>query len=307
MKTQKRAPISWIPILALLIVAGSFSCHRSGSGNHPSSLDDHLASRLLGRHVENEDGQELARLDDLLLDLKPGRAEFGLLASDGFLGLGKHLKIVPCQALSTRTTKRDVLALDITRPGWQNAPVLKSKAALPLKDPVMAKIVKRYYEIAASENDAILPPAAAPPQPRVPAPTGHDSRTGWPIDSARTLKSVRALTGDAVVNRRQQRIGRIVDFLVDLTGRRISYAIVSADPLLRRRERFAIPLALLSQGEGSTFVVDASPSIFEQAQSFDPTNWQNNRMEFGKILRFSTENPAHIVSPSEPENVLTAL
>jgi hypothetical protein len=30
-------------------------------------------------------------------------------------------------------------------------------------------------------------------------------------------------------------------------------------------------------------------------------------MEFGKILRFSTENPAHIVSPSEPENVLTAL
>src|SRR5690348_15265549 len=143
MKKQKRAPSYWIPILALLMGVGSFSCHRSPPGAQLSSLEDHLASSLLGRQVENEDGQELAILNDLLLDLGRGKAEFGLLASDGFLGLSKHLKIVPCPALSTRTTKKDVLALDITKTGWEYAPALKSKAAVALQVTGLAKVIEQ--------------------------------------------------------------------------------------------------------------------------------------------------------------------
>ena len=296
----------WIPILTLLAAMASLSCHRSGPGTHVSLLEDHLASRLLERQVENEDGQELGSLQDLWLNLARGRAEFCVLASDGFLGIGKRLKIVPSLALSTRTTKKYVLALDITRPGWEEAPTLKTRAALALNDPALAKTIQHYYQIARNESDAILPPASEPPGQSAPTPTGYGP-TEPSSDPPHSLTSVRELIGAAVVNRHQQRIGRIVDFLVDLSGQRSSYAIVSSDPLLKPRTRFAVPLQLLNQAKGRTFVIDANRSMFDQAQLFDPSIWQNNRIELGKILRFSEDGTSHIANPAQPGSILTAL
>jgi sporulation protein YlmC with PRC-barrel domain len=303
MRKWNRVPVLWIS-LALLAGASSFSCRRSETLIHLSSLEDQLASRLLGRQVENEDGRELATLDDLLIDLQSGRVRYGILASDGFIGLGKRLKVVPANALSTETTKNNVLALDISIPIWEHAPIFNKKTVLALNNPTVAKSVEQYYQLAAKENDALLPPQAVPSTSSALTPPGQEPRRpGQAKAPSRGLTSVRAATGNVVVNRQQQWIGRIEDLLVDLSGRSPSYAIIASDELFKRDQRFAVALSLLSQGTERTFVIDATRRMFEQAQRFDPTSAHKEyHLELCKILRLSEDRP-----PLETEGALSAL
>jgi sporulation protein YlmC with PRC-barrel domain len=282
-----------ISFLACLAAAASFSCHHSESGGLIASLDENLVSRLLRRHVENEDGQELATLSDLLLDLHSRQVKYAVLASGGFLGLGKRLKAVPWQALSAETTKKDVLALDISKPGWEQAPTLKSSSIVAIDSLVLARAIERYYDQAAKTNDAPLLPDTAPQTRATLTLTGHELEwTSHQGARQRRLESARALIGGVVINRRRQRIGRIVDLLVDFPPRRSTYAIISGDHLLKRNQRFAVALELLNLGEGHTRVVDATRTMFEQAPQFDSASRQSSRFEIAKILRFAESQSA---------------
>lgn len=304
-----RAKICLLPLLVCLAGLANFSCHRTEpraqrGPDLEDSLNDHLASRLLGRQVENEDGQELATLSDLLLDFHTGRVRYALLSSGGFLGLGKRRSAVPWEALSVETTKKNVLALDIAKPAWDEAPGLKGKPVIALSSPILVNTIDRYYLRAAKQNDVLLPPDAVSAIASAPTPAGHEPGSISPTLRL-SLQSARALIGTPVADRHQQRIGRIRDFLVDLSDLKTDYAIISGRQL-GRHKRFAISLPLLNRGEGHTFLVDANRSMFEQAQRFDPASWHSNRLEIGKILRFSENEPAETVNSSTLEPALAA-
>ena len=55
------------------------------------------ASRLIGGRVDNDEGEHIGSVDDLMLN--GDRIVFAILSVGGFLGLGAHLIAVPFEAL----------------------------------------------------------------------------------------------------------------------------------------------------------------------------------------------------------------
>jgi sporulation protein YlmC with PRC-barrel domain len=71
------------------------------------------ASTLKGDKVVNLQGEDLGKVEELMIDLNRGRVAYAVLSFGGFLGMGDKLFAIPWEALAVDTTeKRFVLNLD---------------------------------------------------------------------------------------------------------------------------------------------------------------------------------------------------
>lgn len=79
------------------------------------------ASTLVGDRVVNTEGEDLGKLEEIMLDLDSGCISYAVLSFGGFLGMGDKLFAIPWQALSVdEVNKRLVLHVD--RETLENAP-----------------------------------------------------------------------------------------------------------------------------------------------------------------------------------------
>lgn len=77
------------------------------------------ASDLIGCKVENSKGENLGKIEDLMLDLGKGRIAYAVLSFGGFLGMGDKLFPVPMEAI--RHTSESCV-LDVDKETLKNAP-----------------------------------------------------------------------------------------------------------------------------------------------------------------------------------------
>jgi sporulation protein YlmC with PRC-barrel domain len=77
------------------------------------------ASKLVGTHVKNPQGEYLGRIEDFIID--KDRIAFGILSHSGFLGMGGKFVAVPFGALSFERTG-GYFILDISRERLESAP-----------------------------------------------------------------------------------------------------------------------------------------------------------------------------------------
>jgi sporulation protein YlmC with PRC-barrel domain len=88
------------------------------------------------------------------------------------------------------------------------------------------------------------------------------------------IKSVSALGGTKVINKAGKSLGKIEDFVVDLTTGRIAYAVLSFGAFMATDKLFAIPIkALKLDLEKETFILDVYKEQLENAPGFDKSNW----------------------------------
>ena len=73
-----------------------------------------LSSRTLcGDRVKNAAGEDLGKIEDLMIDLYTGRIAYAVLSFGGFLKMGNKLFAVPWEALTVDTIKKEfVLHVD---------------------------------------------------------------------------------------------------------------------------------------------------------------------------------------------------
>ncbi|HSU56142.1 MAG TPA: PRC-barrel domain-containing protein [Candidatus Dormibacteraeota bacterium] len=90
-------------------------------------LTGNQASECLGQTVENEDGETLGRLKDLVVDISTGELKSALISHGGFAGLGAHWKVVRATAISRATAKRRVLSTTLARKEWEKSPSFDSQ------------------------------------------------------------------------------------------------------------------------------------------------------------------------------------
>ena len=64
--------------------------------NNPDFLS---ASTLKGDKVINAAGEDIGKIEELMIDLRDGRIAFAVLSFGGFLGMGNKLFAIPLQAL----------------------------------------------------------------------------------------------------------------------------------------------------------------------------------------------------------------
>jgi sporulation protein YlmC with PRC-barrel domain len=102
------------------------------------------ASSLKGDNVVNYQGEDLGKIEEIMIDLDRGRIAFAVLSFGGFLGMGDKLFAIPWQAFSVDTvqkrlvlnTKKELLekATGFDKSNWPN-----------MADPTWGSTVYGYY------------------------------------------------------------------------------------------------------------------------------------------------------------------
>jgi sporulation protein YlmC with PRC-barrel domain len=66
-------------------------------------------SSLKGDRVVNYKGEDLGKIEEIMIDLDRGRVAYAVLSFGGFLGLGDKLFAIPWQAITVDTVKKQLI------------------------------------------------------------------------------------------------------------------------------------------------------------------------------------------------------
>jgi sporulation protein YlmC with PRC-barrel domain len=232
------------------------------------------AEQVIGMKVENSDGQELGTVRNLVLDMRTGQLKYAALSSGGFLGVRSKLKLVPSQALSAATAKRDVLAINVTKERWDAAPVFKSSNLAAFADPNRSMQIAQFYRQPDAHAMSLAENSRIGPERLTPTARAPDLPSRAP---GAELKFASDLIGSRVVNGKQEKVGEILDLLVSFGEARPAYAIISTGKFLRRGAQYAVPLrALNTKDGGNTLVIDADTAKLQKAPPFSDEVWRTS-------------------------------
>lgn len=111
------------------------------------------ASKLIGSKVRNQQGEELGKIEDLIVDTQNRRAHYAILSFGGIAGIGDKLFAYPVEMLS-RAPDSDELLLNIERARLERAPGFEKNAWPDWGVNSYRRGVDRYFGIdRGSESD----------------------------------------------------------------------------------------------------------------------------------------------------------
>jgi sporulation protein YlmC with PRC-barrel domain len=90
----------------------------NSNGDNPLTIS---ASAICGTPVQNLAGENLGKIEELMIDLASGRVAYAVLSFGGFLGLGDKLFAIPWDGLTINTEER-VIVLNIDKEMLEFAP-----------------------------------------------------------------------------------------------------------------------------------------------------------------------------------------
>lgn len=79
------------------------------------------ATTVEGDHVENMEGEDLGKIEEIMIDLDEGSVAYAVLSFGGFLGIGDKLFAVPWQALSKKPDSHSFI-LNVDKEVLEKAP-----------------------------------------------------------------------------------------------------------------------------------------------------------------------------------------
>jgi len=79
------------------------------------------ASTLAGDAVKNSAGEDLGKLDEIMIDIPTGRVAYAVLSFGGFMRMGNKLFAVPWDALTVDEDQKHFI-LDVDKGRLENAP-----------------------------------------------------------------------------------------------------------------------------------------------------------------------------------------
>jgi sporulation protein YlmC with PRC-barrel domain len=102
------------------------------------------ASTLKGDRVRNATGEDLGKVEEIMLDVPRGRIAYAVLSFGGFLGIGDKLFAVPWSALRLNTAEHEFI-LDVSRETLENAPGFDKSHWPDMADPAFGAKVHSHY------------------------------------------------------------------------------------------------------------------------------------------------------------------
>ncbi len=233
-----------------------------------SEIRNARVSHVVGMKVENRDGERLGKINNLVMDMRSGEVTYAIVSSGGFLGVRPQVRAVPAKALSMATAKKGVVALDVSLRRWKRAPVWKDRDLNALKE-IDTFYAEPIHAVKSDEGTGF------PRGTAVASATGTESgQPEKPAGPRADLHLTSDVVGRDVINRQHQTIGETFELLVDFSGRKPTLAILSVNRLLKQPQSFVVPVRMLSRTSGDQFMIDATRSWFEQAETFDLKAWE---------------------------------
>lgn len=120
-----------------------------GSARHQTYLRLHRASEIIGKSVTNAQGQDLGRIEEVVVDTRTGRIRYAALSFGGLLGIGTKYFALPWDALQLqpkKQTEKLVFNLDIDKQRLENAPGFDKSAWPDVADEKWATDVMVYWK-----------------------------------------------------------------------------------------------------------------------------------------------------------------
>ncbi len=119
------------------------SDHHETSGPGPQVMD---AATLQGDKVVNSAGDDLGKIEAIMLDVTSGRIAYAVLSFGGFLGMGTKLFALPWEALTLDALEKRFV-LDVSKEKLENAEGFDKDHWPLMADPTWASKLYAYYDI----------------------------------------------------------------------------------------------------------------------------------------------------------------
>lgn len=107
---------------------------------------DLSATSLIGDDVRNGAGEDLGKIEDIMIDVEAGRVEYAVVSFGGFLGIGDKLFAVPLEAMTLDTEKK-CLILNESKERLENAPGFDKDNWPNAADSAWSDDVRTYYKV----------------------------------------------------------------------------------------------------------------------------------------------------------------
>ena len=109
------------------------------------------ASQLIGTNIQNDQGQNVGEINDLVLDANRGRVRYVAVTYGGFLGVGDKLFAVPFEAFKVRQDPNDaddyVLVLNVTQEQLKGAQGFDEDSWPDMADANWAQELDKRYNV----------------------------------------------------------------------------------------------------------------------------------------------------------------
>lgn len=265
------------------------------------------ASEVQGMSIQNEAGQDLGNVRDLVLDTNQGKVKYIAVAYGGFLGLGSKLFAVPFEAFEVRTQDDDhVLLLNVNEETLRKAPGFDSDSWPNMADAEFARSIDAHYgtnrraDVRQADEGADVDIRAGDTNIQVdvdqdrPAIQQQD-REVRDSDEPAGMAVHRSddIIGMEVVNAANENVGSINDLMIDLQSGEIRYAALSVGGLLGVGDSLhAVPWKSFrikhnAQDNERQLVLHVNAAELEDAEGFDQNNWPQQPSSMFKMDRQS--------------------
>jgi sporulation protein YlmC with PRC-barrel domain len=102
------------------------------------------ASTLEGDKVKNSAGEDLGKVDELMIDIPSGRVAYAVLSFGGVLGMGNKLFAVPWNALKVDEDEKCFI-LDVNKQTLESAPGFNKDRWPDMADTAWASSIFTHY------------------------------------------------------------------------------------------------------------------------------------------------------------------
>ncbi|NLX04082.1 MAG: PRC-barrel domain containing protein [Phycisphaerae bacterium] len=194
------------------------------------------ASHLIGLKVQNPAGEDLGRIDDLVLSANEDRVSYAVLARGGFLGIGDKYFAIPWSAL-TMSAANDAMVLDVEKDRLKAAPGFNKDNWPNMGDPRWSQGVHQFYQEESQQyrenqptNGDVSAEAETADQP------GQRTTVAKDKMEFRRLSKV---IGTEVKNLEGVSLGDVENVVIDMHEGRLVYAILSWGGILGIGEELA--------------------------------------------------------------------
>ena len=102
------------------------------------------SSTISSDRVKNAAGEDLGKIEDLMIDVNTGRIAYAVLSFGGFLKVGNKLFAIPWQALRLDAANKQFI-LDVDKSVLEKAPGFDKDNWPDMADPKFGANVYRHY------------------------------------------------------------------------------------------------------------------------------------------------------------------
>ncbi len=265
------------------------------------------AGKIKGDKVVNRAGEDLGKIEELMIDLQDGKVAYAVVSHGGFLGIGNKLFSIPWKAL-TLSAHEHAFFLDIPKETLEKAEGFdKDKWPLTREELSSAYTYygyQPYWLTGAAAQAGILTGMPGETESERMARMGSMEGVG-----SQDFLSASTIKNDKVVNTSGDDLGKVEELMIDLQDGRIAYAVLTFGGFLGMGDKlFAIPWQALSlRPHEHAFTLDIPKDVLEKAEGFDKDKWPLTRGELSRTYTYYGYQPYWQTGAARPARTSTGM